>query len=104
MVQMQAGMLKKLAMVTHAYRVMKRFGLLIRKRSEVDRFLAWMKAKGLAASTQSTIFSTIRSAQPGNEPLRLVQLKVPARSVHAEVLGRLEIKSVLDDLPLIPGN
>ena len=57
-----------------------------------------MKAEGLAASTQSTILCTIRSVQPGNEPLRSVQVKVPARSVQAEVLSREEIKSVLDDL------
>ena len=46
---------KKQARVTHAYRVVKRFGLPIRTRAEVDRFLAWMKVEGLAASTQSTI-------------------------------------------------
>ena len=50
----------------------------IRTRAEVDRFLAWMKAEGLSASTQSSIISTIRSVQPGNEPLRLIQVKVPA--------------------------
>ena len=89
---------KKQARVTHAYRVVKRFGLPIRTRAEVDRFLAWMKAEGLAASTQSTILSTIRSVQPGNKALRLVQVKVPARSVEEEVLSREEIKKVLDDL------
>ena len=72
---------KRQARVIHAYRVVKRFGLPIRTRAEVDRFLAWMKAEGLAASTQSSIISTIRSVQPGNEPLRSVQVKVPARSV-----------------------
>ena len=89
---------KRQARVTHAYREVKGFGLPIRTNSEVDSFLAWMKAEGVAASTQSTILSTIRSVQPRNEPLRLVQLKVPARSVQAEVLSREEIKSVLDDL------
>ena len=89
---------KKQARVTHAYRVVKRFGLPIRTRADVDRFLAWMKAEGLAASTQSTILSTIRSVQPGNKALKLVQVKVPARSVQEEVLTREEIKSVLDDL------
>ena len=89
---------KKQARVTHAFRVVKRFSLPIRTRAEVDRFLAWMNSEGLAASTQSTILSTIRSVQPRNEPLRLVQLKVSARSVQAEVLSREEIKSVLDDL------
>ena len=57
-----------------------------------------MKVEGLAPSTQSTILSTIRSVQPGNEPLRLVQLKVPARSVQPEVLSREEIKKVPVDL------
>ena len=67
-------------------------------RAEVDRFLVWVKAEGLAASTQSTLLSTIRSVQPGNKALRLVQVKVPARSVQEELLSREEIKSVLDDL------
>ena len=57
-----------------------------------------MKAEGLAASTQSTILSTIRSVQPGNKALRLVQVKVPPRSVQEEVLSREEIKKVLNDL------
>ena len=70
----------------------------IRTKAEVDCFLAWMNAEGLAASTKSTILCTIRSVQPGNEPLRSVQIKVPARSVQEEVLSREEIKSVLDDL------
>ena len=61
---------KKQARVTHAYRVVKRVGLAIRRRAEFDRFLAWIKAEGLAASTQSTILSTIRSVQPGNKALR----------------------------------
>ena len=73
---------KRQARVTHAYRVVMRFGLPIRTKAEVDRFLAWMKAEGLAASTQSTILCTIRSVQPGNEPLLSVQVKVPARSVQ----------------------
>ena len=89
---------KRQARVTHAYRVVKWFGLSIRTKSEVDRFLAWIKAEGLAPSTQSTIFSKIRSVQSGNEPLRVVQLKVPARSVQAEVLSREEIKKVPVDL------
>ena len=41
---------KRQARVTHAYRVVMRFGLPIRTKAEVDRFLAWMKAEGLAAS------------------------------------------------------
>jgi hypothetical protein len=51
---------KRQVRVTHAFSVVKRFGLLIRTRAEVDRFLGWMKAEGLAASTQSTLLSTIR--------------------------------------------
>jgi hypothetical protein len=90
---------KRQARVTHAYRVVKRFGLPIRTRAEVDRFLAWMKAEGLAASTQSTILSTIRSVQPGDKALRLCQVKVPARSVQVEVLSKQEIRQLLDDLP-----
>ena len=37
---------KKQARVTHAYRVVKRFGLPIRTKAEVDCFLAWMNAEG----------------------------------------------------------
>ena len=40
----------------------------------------------------------IRFVQPGNKALRLVQVKVPARSVAEEVLSREEIKKLLDDL------
>ncbi len=58
----------------------------IRTKSEVDRFLEWMNAEDLAPSTQSTILSTIRSVQPGNQALRLVQVKVPPRSVQEVVL------------------
>ena len=36
---------KRQARVTHAYRVVMRFGLPIRTKAEVDRFLAWMKAE-----------------------------------------------------------
>ena len=89
---------KKQARVTHAYRLVKRFGLPIRTRAEVDRFLVWMKNEGLAASTQSTILSTIRSVQPGNKALRLDQVKVPLRSVQEEVLSEQEVRHLLDDL------
>ena len=89
---------KKQARVIHTYRVVQRFGLPIRTRAEVDSFLAWIKAEGLAASTQSTILSTIRSVQPGNKALRLVQVKVPARSVQEEVLSKQEVRQLFDDL------
>ena len=55
---------KRQARVTHAYRVVQRFGLPIRTRAEVDRFLAWMKTEGLAASTKPTILNMILSLQP----------------------------------------
>lgn len=45
--------------VTHAYRVVQWFGLPIRSRAEVNRFLSWMNAEGLAVSMQSTILSRI---------------------------------------------
>ena len=40
---------KRQARVTHALPVVKRFGLPIRTRAEVDRFLACTRAEGLAA-------------------------------------------------------
>ncbi len=89
---------KRKVRVTHAYRVVTRFELPIRTKAKVDRFLAWMMAEDLAASTQSTILSTIRSVQPGNQTQRLAQVKVPARSVQEQILGREEIKTLLDHL------
>ena len=74
--------------MNNAYRGVKRFGLPIRTRAKVDRFLAWMKAEGLAALTQSTLLSTIRSVQPVNKTLRLAQVEVPPRSVQEEVLSK----------------
>ena len=58
---------KKQARVTHIYRVVKRVGLPIRTKAEVDRFLAWMKAEGLAASTQSTICLSKRPGESRTE-------------------------------------
>ena len=89
---------KKQARVTHAYGVVQRFGLPITTRAKVDHILVWMNAMGVAASTRSTDLRTIRSVQPGNKALQLIQVKMPARSVQEEVLSREEIKSVLDDL------
>ena len=42
---------KRQARVTHAFRVVKRFGLPIRTKAEVDCFLAWIKSESLAPST-----------------------------------------------------
>ena len=68
---------KKQARVTHAYRVVKRLGLPIRTTAEVDFFLAWMKAEGLAASTQSTILSTIRFVQYCHRRIDLEDCVIP---------------------------
>ena len=57
-----------------------------------------MEAEGLAASTRSTIISTIRSVQPGNKALAAVHIKVPHRSVQEEVLSKGEIQRILEDL------
>ena len=48
--------------------------------------MEWMSSEGLAASTQATILSTIRSVQPKNKALGSVVIKVPTRSVQEEVL------------------
>ena len=55
---------KRQARVTHAYRVVKWFGLSIRTKSEVDRFLAWMKKEGLAASAKSMILMAPQALNP----------------------------------------
>lgn len=84
--------------VTHAYRTVQRYGRSIRTRTEAEGFIQWMTQQNLAASTQSTILSTIRSVQPRNKALQAVRVKVPARRVQEEVLSKAEIQSVLEDL------
>lgn len=86
------------AMYPYAYRVLKRYGSGFRTESEVSEFLRWIEAEGLATSTRSTILSTIRRVQPGNQALAAVRVKVPSRSVQEEVLSKGEIKRVLEDL------
>jgi len=89
---------KRQGRVTHAYRVVRRYGKPLRTKGEVAAFLSWMEAEGLAASTRSTLLSTIRSVQPGNQALASVHIKVPHRSVQEEVLSKGEIQKVLEDL------
>ena len=73
---------KRQARVTHAYRTVQRYGRSIRTRTEAEGFIQWMTQQNLAASTQSTILSTIRSVQPRNKALQAVRVKVPARRVQ----------------------
>ena len=89
---------KRQARVSHAYRTVQRYGRSIRTRTEAEGFIQWMTQQNLAASTQSTILSTIRSVQPRNKALQAVRVKVPARRVQEEVLSRHEIQAVLEDL------
>ena len=89
---------KRQARVTHAYRTVQRYGRSIRTKTEAEGFIQWMTQQNLAASTQSTILSTIRSVQPRNKALQVVRVKVPARRVQEEVLSRHEIQAVLEDL------
>jgi len=91
-------MRKRQGRTTHAYRVLKRYGGALRSDAEVRQFLLWMEAEGLAPATRSTIISTIRSVQPGNQALASVQIKVPHRSVQKEVLSKGEIQRVLEDI------
>jgi integrase len=89
---------KRQGRTTHAYRVVKRYGGGIRTPAEVEGFVRWMECEGLAASTQLSILSTIRSVQPQNQALGSVRIKVPPRSVQEEVLSKGEIQKVLEDL------
>ncbi len=89
---------KRQGRVTHAFRVLKRYGGGLRTDGDVAGFLRWMEAEGLAASTRSSILSTIRSVQPANQALAAAVIKVPHRSVQEEVLSKGEIQRVLDDL------
>ena len=91
---------KPQARVIHAHQVLKRYGGVIRTNADAERFVEWMQAEGLAASTRSTVLSTLRSAQPGNRALRSVDVKVPLRSVQQEVLSTQEIQLVLAELRL----
>jgi integrase len=89
---------KRQGRTTHAYRVVRRYGGGIRTSAEVQAFVQWMEREGLAASTQLSILSTIRSVQPQNQALCAVRIKVPPRSVQEEVLSKREIQRVLEDL------
>ena len=89
---------KRQGRTTHTYRVVRRYGGALRNNAEVQTFLRWMDAEGLAASTQATILSTIRVVQPNNKALSDAAIKVPHRSVQEEVLSKGEIQKVLDDL------
>ena len=89
---------KRQTRVTHTYRTVQRFGRSIRTGTEAEGFVVWMTQQNLAASTQSTILSTIRSVQPRNKALQAVRVKVPARRVQEEVLSKAEIQAVLEDL------
>ena len=89
---------KRQGRTTHAYRVVRRYGAPIRTQADVEAFVEWMRREDLAASTQATILSTIRSVQPKNKALGSVAIKVPTRSVQEEVLTKDEIKRILTDL------
>ena len=89
---------KRQGRVTHAYRVLKRYGGGLRTQQEVQAFMSWMVDEGLAASTRATIVSTIRSVQPANRALDAAVIKVPHRQVMEEVLSIPEIQRVLVDL------
>ena len=91
---------KRQGRTTHAYRLVRRYGEPIRTQAEVEAFVEWMSSEGLAASTQATILSTIRSVQPKNKALGSVVIKVPTRSVQEEVLSKEEIQQVLVDLKI----
>lgn len=89
---------KPQARVIHAHQVLKRYGQQMRTNADALGFLEWMQEQGLAASTRSTVLSTLRSSQPGNRALRAVSVKVPVRSVQQEVLSTQEIQLVLAEL------
>ena len=91
---------KRQGRVTHAYRVIKRYGGAFKTDADVAGFVRWMEAEGLAPSTRLCILSTIRTVQPGNPALTGISIKVPHRSVQQEVLSKSEIQMVLQDLKL----
>ena len=89
---------KRQGRTTYTYRVVRRYGGALRNNAEVQAFLRWMDAQGLAASTQAKIFSAIRVVQPNNQALSDAAIKVPHRSVQEEVLSKGEIQKVLEEM------
>ncbi|KZR70212.1 site-specific integrase [Prochlorococcus sp. MIT 1303] len=89
---------KRQGRVTHAYRVLKRYGAGLRTWQEVQTFLDWMADDGLAASTRATIVSTIRSVRPSNRALDAAAINAPHRQVMEEVLSIPQIQRVLAHL------
>lgn len=84
--------------VLHAWRVLERYEHPIRTPAEVASFVQWMEGEGLSASTRKSIVGLLRSVDGENSGLRQIRIKVPARSVQQEVLSRVEIQKVLEDL------
>ena len=89
---------KRQGRVTHAYRLVKRYGKGINSKEEGEEFVEWMEKQGLAASTRMSVLSTIRVVHPRKDALKDVVVKVPHRCVLDEVLSTGEIQGILKDL------
>ena len=89
---------KRQSAAIHAYRVLQRYGLPIRNRSDAEGFLGWLRAEGLSDCTIAGLMTHYRQCSGGNRHLFSHKLKWQRRSVQSDVLSVEEIHAVLADL------
>ena len=89
---------KRQAAAIHAYKLLQRYGLPIRNRSDAEAFLGWLRAEGLGDSTIAGLMTHYRQCCGGNRHLFSHKLKWQRRSVLSDVLSVEEIQAVLADL------
>ena len=89
---------KRQAAAIHAYKLLQRYGLPIRNRSDAEAFLGWLRAEGLGDSTIAGLMTHYRQCCGGNRHLFSHKLKWQRRSVLSDVLSVEEIQMVLSDL------
>ncbi len=89
---------KRQSAAIHAYRVLQRYGLPLRTRSDAEAFLAWLRAEGLSDCTIAGLMTHYRQCSGGNRQLFSHKLKWQRRSVQSDVLSTDEIQAVLSDL------
>jgi len=89
---------KRQAAAIHAYKLLQRYGLPIRNRSDAEEFLGWLRGEGLSDCTIAGLMTHYRQCSGGNRHLFSHKLKWQRRSVLSDVLSVEEIQMVLSDL------
>ena len=84
--------------VRHTLRLVEQYRRPLRTFDEVAGFLAWMDAKGVAPMTRLGVLSTLRRVQPQNVGLRGHKIKVPPRTIAAEIFTKSEVEAILSHL------